>query len=406
METLYTHSAYSGICFHNGREKYTISRDPLTGRLVLFTLFIMAKEYYELLGISENATADEIKKAYRKKAMECHPDRCAGDKTKEAEFKKINEAYSVLSDPQKKANYDRFGSADGMGGFGGFGGGFQGGFDASDLGDIFSSFFGGGFGGGGRRRRADIGEDIEIRMKISLEDAIRGTSRKIAYDRKTTCHTCDGKGGKTKTCTQCGGSGSIRERVQTVFGVMEQTRTCPTCHGTGEEITEKCTSCGGQGKTTEKREKTIEVPKGIEDGMSIKMREEGHAGKDGSGDLYVTFSVPTEEAGLSRKGSDLHYTVRISPAEAALGVTKTVTLPILGKKEFSLRAGTQTGEEVVFRGEGLHRVDGGRTGNLILHVLVDIPTKLSADQKKLYEALLVAEGGKPKKGWLEELFGG
>lgn len=205
------------------------------------------------------------------------------------------------------------------------------------MGDIFSSFFGGGFGSGRTRRRADVGEDIEIRMKISLEDAIRGVSRKVEYDRFSPCHSCDGKGGKTKTCEKCDGSGTIRERIQSVFGVMEQSRVCPNCHGTGEEITQECEKCHGQKKMKTKIEKTIEVPAGIEDGMSIKMRDEGHEGRDGKGDLYITFVVPNEEAGLSRRGADLYYTAWISPAEAVLGIEKTINIPILGKKKIEIK---------------------------------------------------------------------
>lgn len=365
----------------------------------------MAKEFYELLEVAENASEMEIKKAYRKKAMEYHPDRNPWNAEAEAKFKKINEAYSVLSDPQKRANYDRFGSADGMGGFGGYGGWFSGGFDASDLGDIFSQFFGGGFGGNSRRRRADMGEDIEIRMKISLEDAIKGVSRKIEYDRKKMCTTCDGKGGERTTCAKCHGSGQIRDRIQTMFGVMEQTRTCDECGGQGTTITNACETCHGEGKITEKMTKTIEVPKGIEDGMSIKMREEGHEGRDGKGDLYITFAVPSEEAGLKRKNADLYYTLKISPAEATLGVKKTINIPILGKKELEIDAGTQFGDEIVFRGEGLENLSqNGKKWNLVIVLEVEIPKKISDDQKKLYEAILLSEGTKPKKGWLEELF--
>ena len=365
----------------------------------------MAKEFYEILEISETATETEIKKAYRKKAMEFHPDRNPGNAEAEAKFKKINEAYATLSDPQKKANYDRFGSADGMGGFGGFGGGFQGGFDPSDFGDIFSSFFGGGFGGG-RRHRADVGEDIEIRMKISLEDAIRGVTRKVEFERNISCETCHGKGGDTETCSHCNGSGHVRERMQTVFGVMEQTRTCGECHGTGEKIIHECKTCHGSGKISEKTEKVVEVPRGIEDGMSVKIRDEGHRGRDGNGDLYINFSVPNEEGGLKRQGTNLHYNVEISPAEAALGTKRMIMIPILGKKELDIRAGTQPNEEIIFKGEGLQSLEyHSKAGNLIIHLIVDIPKRLSADQKKLYEALLIAEGGKPKKGWLEELFG-
>ncbi|MBX9808840.1 J domain-containing protein [Candidatus Gracilibacteria bacterium] len=371
----------------------------------------MQFEYYSILSISREATPEEIKKAYRKKAMELHPDRHGGDKQKEAEFKKLNEAYGVLSDDQKKAHYDRHGTMDnhGHGGFGGFGGGFQGGFDAGDLGDIFSSFFGGGFGGqtGGRsRKRADIGEDIEMRLRISLEDSILGGTRKIEFERSTTCHHCSGKGGKTETCKSCNGHGQVRERVQTVFGVMEQARACGTCGGKGEKIIEKCTYCHATGKIKEKIEKTIDIPKGIENGMTIKLRGEGNKGNDGNGDLYITFTVPENEGGLARDGADLHYSVRISPAEAVLGSERTLDLPILGKRSIDIKAGTQHGLVIAFRDEGMERLDrkGGK-GSLMIHIEVDIPSKLSSDQKKLYEALLQSEGGKMKKGWMEEFFG-
>lgn len=273
------------------------------------------------------------------------------------------------------------------------------------MGDIFSSFFGGGFGGG-RRHRADVGEDIEIRMKISLEDAIRGVTRKVEFERNISCETCHGKGGDTETCSHCNGSGQVRERMQTVFGVMEQTRTCGECHGTGEKIVHECVTCHGSGKISEKAEKVVEIPRGIEDGMSVKIRDEGHRGRDGNGDLYITFSVPNEEGGLTRQGTNLHYNVEISPAEAALGTKRTIVIPILGKKELNIRAGTQPNEEIIFKGEGLQSLEyHSKAGNLIVHLVVDIPKRLTADQKKLYEALLIAEGGKPKKGWLEELFG-
>ena len=361
----------------------------------------MQFEYYSLLEIERTATADEIKRAYKKKAMELHPDRHGGDKTKEAEFKKVNEAYSVLSDEGKKAHYDRHGTMDGHGTMWGFGG-FQWGFDAGDLGDIFSQFFGGGFWGG-HRRSADIGDDIEIRMSISLEDAIRGNMRKIEYKKRTLCEDCDGHGGKTKTCHTCGGKGQVREQVRTVFGIIEQARECPTCHGRWVEITEKCSTCHGKWHTDITIKKDIEIPRGIENGMSIKMRGEGHAGQDGNGDLYITFEVPEKEGWLVRDGADLHYTLRLSPAEAALGCEKTIEIPILGKKSIDIKHGTQWGETLRYKGEGLERVDRrGMTGDLIIHYVIDIPTKLSSDEKKLYSALLELQWGKKAPKWFFE----
>ncbi len=364
----------------------------------------MSKEYYIILWVIETASSDEIKKAYRKKAMEVHPDRHGGDKIKEAEFKKLNEAYGVLSDNQKKAHYDRHGTMDNHGQWGWSGGWFAQGFDV-DLGDIFSSFFG-GWGGARARSRADIGEDIEMRLRISLEDAILGVSRKIEFDRSTTCHHCSGKGWKTEKCHTCHGHGQVRERVQTVFGVMEQARPCGTCHGKWEKITEKCSYCHASGKIREKVEKTIDIPKGIDNAMTIKLRAEGNRWNDGHGDLYITFTVPENEGGLKREGSDLHYSVHISPAEAALGSEQLIDLPILGKRTLDIKAGTQHGLVIVFRDEGMERLDRKwGSGSLKIHIEISIPTKLSSDQKRLYEALLQSEGWKMKKWWMEEFFG-
>jgi molecular chaperone DnaJ len=366
----------------------------------------MSKEYYQILGVDENASADEIKKSYRKKAMEVHPDRHGGDKAKEAEFKKLNEAYSVLSDETKKANYDRFGSAEGMGGGGGFGG-FQWGFDV-DLGDIFSSFFGGGMGWGGRGRRSEVGADIEIKLQISLEDAIRGSNRQVSYKKKIHCHTCNSTGWKTEKCATCNGNGQVRARVQTMFGVIEQAQTCGSCSGRGERVIEKCSACHGDRHIIQSVDKTIDIPAGIEDGMSIKLRDEGHEGKDGNGDLYITFLVPEKEGGLERDGTDLHYTVGISPAAGAIGQASMIDIPIIGKKPLDIKAGTQGGTTIRFREEWLPRLDRKwQKGDLIIHIEIEIPTKLSSDQKALYEALLKTEWGKKmKKWWLEEIFGG
>ncbi len=366
----------------------------------------MEFEYYSLLEISRDANPDEIKKAYRKKAMELHPDRHGGDKEKEKQFKKLNEAYETLSDSQKKAHYDRFGSMDGHGqsGFGGF----QGGFESGDLGDIFSSFFGGGFSSGwARGRRRDIWEDIEVSLSISFEEALRWGTRDISYEKSSDCHHCNGKWGITETCHTCHGTGQIREQVRTVFGIMEQSRVCHTCHGTGQKIVTKCEVCHGKKKMGSKVEKTIDIPLGIENGMSVKMRWEGHTGHDGNGDLYISFRVPESENGLVREGADIHYTVSISPAEAVLGVARLIEIPIIGKKPLDVSAGTQSGTTHTFRDEWFTRLDRrGVRWNLVLHIEVEIPKKITSDQKRLYEAILQSEWGKTKKGWLEDLFWG
>ncbi len=364
----------------------------------------MSYEYYSTLGIERNASTEEIKKAYRKKAMECHPDRHAGDKVKEAEFKKVNEAYATLSDAQKKSMYDQFWTSEwAQGWFGGFGG-FQWGFDV-DLGDIFESFFGGS--GGRGRKRADIGEDIEMRIKISLEDAIRGTSRLVEFKRKSRCESCGGNGAKNgtaiKTCDTCRGSGQVRQRMQTVFGVMEQAVTCPDCRGSWKIISEKCHDCHGKWLQETLVKKDIDVPAGMENGMSIKIRGEWHVGSDGSGDLYIAFEIPDREAGLTRAGADLHYEVKLSPAEAVLGSEKSVDIPVLGKKNITVKSGTQHNTEILYKHEGMPSVQKKwARGHLIVHLVIDIPTKLSNDEKKLYTALLELQGGKKAGKWFFE----
>ena len=365
----------------------------------------MQYAYYSLLEIERTASADEIKKAYRRKAMEVHPDRHGGDKNKEAEFKKLNEAYSTLSDEQKKAHYDRHGTMDGHGNMGGFGG-FQWGFDGVDLGDIFSSFFGWGMGGWARGRRADIGDDIEIKMSLSLEDAIRWNTRKVEFKRRTACDTCHGKWGKTTACDTCRGTGQVREQVRTVFGVIEQARVCGTCGGTGEKIMEKCGSCHGKKYHDTLIKKDIEIPAGIENGMSIKIRGEGHGGGDGSWDLYVAFEVPDREGGLERDGHTLHYSVKLSPAEATLGCEKVIEIPVIGKKTLDVKHGTQWDDSVKYTGEWLARLDRrGAKGDLIIHYIIDIPSKPSSDEKKLYSALLEIQSGKTQeKWWLDNFF--
>jgi molecular chaperone DnaJ len=369
----------------------------------------MAFEYYDILGISREASADEIKKAYRKKAMECHPDRHAGDKTKEAEFKKVNEAYSTLSDESKKAAYDRFGSADpAWWGFWWFGG-FQWGQWFDGFGDIFESFFGGGTRWW-RGKSREIGEDIEIRMNISLEDAIRGTSRFVEFKRKSSCESCGGNGAKNgtaiKTCSTCQWSGQVRERMQTIFGTIEQVVACHVCGGSGKTITEKCDTCHGKWWQEVVVKKDIDVPAGIENGMSIKIRNEWHTGKDGNGDLYITFEIPDREGGLVREGMDLHYDVRISPAEATLGTEKIIDIPILGKKTLSIKAGTQQDSEILFKQEWIESIQRKWSKwHLIVHLVIDIATKISHEERRLYEALLECQWGKKmEKWWLDSIF--
>ncbi len=355
----------------------------------------MAYEYYATLGVQKTASADEIKRAYRKKAMELHPDRTKGDKTKEAEFKKVNEAYAVLSDPQKKAAYDRTGTT-GPAGFEGFpGGGFSADFDFSE---IFEQFFGGGFPGGGRggARRREVGADIEIRIRIPFEKSIRGGTEEISFERRTVCPDCGGsgaeKGHDPKTCPDCGGSGRVRQRMQTVFGTMEQTASCPRCHGTGKFVNHPCRHCRGERYVVFKTKKTVDVPAGIEDGMTVKLRGEGHEGKDGNGDLYLHFSVPEEDRGLRREGADLHYALDLDPAEMVLGCKKKISIPVVGEREIEVKAGSQHGRAVRFKGEGAHRLPNGGKGDLVVTLRVRIPESPSAKERDLYTEIAKEKG--------------
>lgn len=350
----------------------------------------MAYEFYSILGVSRDVSAEELKRAYRKKAMEVHPDRHGGDKEKERLFKEVNEAYATLSDPQKRAHYDRFGTADAGGGFGG-----QGGFGVDmDFSDIFESFFGGGFQNGGTRRKSGgvEGEDIEIRMKLSFSEALSGVKKTFSYSRKVVCDECNGSGAKKGTepreCSHCHGSWHIRKRTQTIFGVMEQTGLCDYCHGTGKIIVDKCNVCHGEQRQTLKSEKEIEVPSGIDDGMTIKLRGEGNMGIGSkNGDIYITFSVPSEIDGLSREDTNLLYTLEIDPVEAILGVKKIVKLPVLGDRTIEIKAGTQYGEVLKFKWDGVKHVSKDTKGDLYVNIHVKIPTRPTKKERELYRAI-------------------
>jgi molecular chaperone DnaJ len=375
----------------------------------------MAYELYSLLGVDQNASADEIKKAYRKKAMELHPDRHKGDKTKEAEFKKINEAYSVLSDPQKKAGYDRFGTTDGPGG-GGFWW-FQWGFGQEfDVGDIFSSFFWGGFDGGfwgGGRRKKEVGGDIEIRVDISFKESYLGVKKEVSFIKKILCSDCHGTGAAhwkdgLSTCPDCSGSGKVKRRMQTMFGVVEQVAACERCNGTGQVIKEVCSTCKGKKTVQKQHSRTIDIPAGIDNEMSIKLRDEGHEWKDGSGDLYVQFQVPESSENFIREESDLIYVLDLDPVECVLGTKKQLVLDFLPSREVDIKPGTESGTELVFRWEGFPSISQRWTpkGDFIVRFHLVIPKKLTKKERELYEALANEKklDTYNSKGFFEKLF--
>ena len=353
------------------------------------------KDYYATLGVERNATADEIKKAYRQLAKKYHPDLNKDDESAAQKFKDVNEAYQILSDDTKRAQYDQFGSSAfdgtgggaGYGGFGGFGGGFE---------DIFESFFGGGMSS--RRRGPQRGSDIEVSLRIEFEDAAFGVKRDITINRYEYCDTCEGSGAKKgtgkKTCTACGGSGQIR---RSLGGFMNIT-TCPHCGGTGEIIEEPCEDCRGTGKVLKKRTISINIPAGINDGQTITLYGQGNVGDPGAqaGALLVYVRVKPHKR-FKRDGADLYLDMPISFGQAALGCELQV--PTLeGDVKYKIPAGTQTGTVFRLREKGIQYLRQDRKGDLYVEVNVEIPRKLTDRQKELIAELEGLSTVDTKKG--------
>lgn len=357
------------------------------------------KDYYSILGVSKDASDDEIKHAYRKLSKKWHPDINKAPDA-EAKFKEINEAYETLSDPQKRANYDQYGSADGAGaGFGGAGG--QGGFGNFDGGsgfgfdDIFSQFFGGG------QQRADPsaprqGRDLQYQMTLEFEEAIFGKKTEIKYNREAQCKTCHGTGAKPGTspvtCSNCGGRGYVVTETNTPLGRMQSRQTCPLCHGTGKEIKEKCPTCGGRGKTDERHTLEVKVPAGIDDGQQMRLQGQGEAGDNGGpyGDLYIVFRVkPSKD--FTRDGSTIYVNQDITFARAALG-GKIHVKTVHGDVELKVPAGTQTGTTFRLKGKGAPRLRGNGNGDERVTVNVVTPKALNKEQKIALEAFAKASG--------------
>jgi len=353
----------------------------------------MAKrDYYEVLGVGKSASADELKKAFRKKAVEFHPDR-GGD---EAKFKEVNEAYEVLKDSGKRQRYDQFGHA-GVGGaaggggdpFAGYGGQGQNiNFDFGDLGlgDIFSSFFGGQQQGGRQQRRR--GEDVGTAVDISFEEAIFGTEVTIKYSSHVACEHCKGTtvepGHEMKNCETCGGRGQVNQAVRTIFGNIQQAVICPTCHGAGKVPEKVCTVCHGKGTQHKQRELQIKVPAGIDDGTTIRLREQGNAMARGeTGDLYVDVRVKPHKQ-FTREGDLVLSNESIGMVEAALG-TEIEVDTVDGPVRMKVPAGTQSGTDFKLSGHGVTHMRGSGRGAHIVTVTVQTPTKLSKEQKELLE---------------------
>jgi len=363
------------------------------------------RDYYDVLGCNKGAPISELKAAYRKLAMEVHPDRNPGDHTAEAKFKEINEAYDVLKDDQKRAAYDRFGHAafeqGGPGGFGGngFHGGFGGGNPFEDISDVFESIFG-DMMGGGRGRKANRGGDLRYNLAISLEEAFRGSRAEIKVPSAVACDTCKGSGAEAgtsaETCPTCGGHGKVRASQ----GFFTIERTCPQCQGRGKIVRKPCKTCGGAGHVQKERTLKVDIPPGVEDGTRIRLSGEGQAGFGGgpNGDLYVFLSVGQHPL-FQRDGHDLHCRVPVSFVTAALG--GTVEVPTLdgGKTPVKVSEGTQTGRQFRIRGKGMPVLRGnGLCGDLFVEIFVETPVKLSKAQKELLRQFedAKAEGCQPE----------
>ncbi|MCQ2772613.1 MAG: molecular chaperone DnaJ [Bacilli bacterium] len=362
------------------------------------------RDYYEILGLSKGATADEIKSAYRKLAKQYHPD-INKDPDAPKKFEEIQEAYDVLKDDQKRQQYDQFGHAafeQGAGGnpygAGGFGGA---GFNAEDLGDIFSSFFGGGRRSGRASSGPRKGEDTLYRIKIDFMDSINGRKITIPLSYDEQCPHCHGSGAESpsdvSTCPNCRGTGTVRTRQQTIFGTMESQGTCPSCHGTGKKVTKTCHECGGSGYKRIKKDIEVSIPAGISNGQQIRIAGKGDRGINGgeNGDLYVEVQVKAHSS-FKREGDDIHIEVPLSFVDAALGAEIEVDT-VYGKVAVDIPAGTQPDAVLKLRGKGVKNLRNGNPGDQYLHMKLKTPEKLSRSQKQLLEQLREEMGGKKKK---------
>jgi len=357
------------------------------------------RDYYEVLGVQKGASADEIKKAYRKVAMQYHPDRNQGDAAAEDKFKEAAEAYEVLSDTNKKAQYDRFGHAGMSGAAGGNGGGFGGGMRMEDIfsnfgdvfgDDMFGSFFGGGRQGGGRNG-GSRGSNLRVKLKMNYAEIAHGATKKIKVKKHVHCSTCNGSGAKDKNsvqnCNTCGGSGQVRRVQSTFLGQMQTVTACPTCHGQGQTITAKCGSCKGEGRVYGEETITIEVPAGVQDGMQLSMSGKGNVGERGGqpGDLLILIEEE-KHAELVRDGNDVQYVLPLSFYDVIVG-TQVEVPTIDGKAKIKIPAGTQSGKIFRLKGKGFPEVQGYNKGDQLVQVKVWTPQHLNDEERKAIEKL-------------------
>ncbi|PWJ44138.1 molecular chaperone DnaJ [Sediminitomix flava] len=376
----------------------------------------MAKrDYYEVLGLSRDASESEIKKAYRKIAIKYHPDKNPGDKEAEEKFKEAAEAYEVLSNADKKQRYDQFGHQGVDGDFG------AGGMNMDDIFSHFGDIFGGGgfgggfgdfFGGGGRGqggRRVRKGSDLRITLKLTLEEIANGVEKKVKIKRYVTCPTCNGNGAKDgsslKTCHTCNGTGQTRKVVNTMLGQMVSTQTCPTCEGEGQIVESKCETCNGDGRVYKEEVLNIKIPAGVTEGMQLTMSGKGNMPKRGgvAGDLLIVIKE-VEEKELIRDGVNVHYDLHISFVDAVLGTSVEVPT-INGKVKVPIEPGTQSGKVLRLRGKGIKEINGYGHGDQLIHVNVYTPTKVSSEERDILEGLKDSPNFDPhKQGKKEEGF--
>lgn len=377
------------------------------------------RDFYEILGVEKNASADEIKKAYRKVAMQFHPDRNPGDKQAEEKFKEAAEAYEILSDGDKKAKYDRYGHqafGPGMGG----GGGFQGGMNMNDIfsqfGDIFGDggggspfdqFFGGG-GGRGRRGTGTRGSNLRVKIKLTYEEMANGVNKTIKVKKYVGCNTCGGSGAKDKgsvqTCPKCGGSGQERKLTQTFLGQMQTVVTCTNCNGEGSVVTAKCGNCKGEGRVYGEEQISVDIPAGVQEGMQLSMGGKGNAGERGGapGDLIILIEEEAHKE-LQRDGLNVAYELHISFPDAVFGTTAEVPT-IDGRAKIKIPAGTQSGKIFRLKGKGFPEVNGYGRGDQLIHVNIWTPQNVSGDERTMLEKLSSSQNFHPNPSKSDKSF--
>ena len=362
------------------------------------------RDYYEVLGVSKTASDSEIKSAYRKLAKKYHPDMNPGDKEAEAKFKEASEAYAILSDADKRRQYDQFGHAAFDGGAGGGGGGFD--FNGFDMGDIFGDIFGDFFGGGGRSRSANNGpmkgQNVRVSVHLTFEEACFGTEKEIELNIKEDCAKCHGTGAKPgtqpETCSKCGGKGQVVFTQQSLFGVVRNVQACPDCHGTGKIIKDRCPDCGGSGYISRRKKISVSIPAGIDNGQSIRIRDKGEPGINGGprGDLLVQVIVGRHPI-FQRQDYDIYSTAPITFAQAALGAEVRIKT-IDGDVMYTVKPGTQTDTRVRLRGKGVPTTRNKQVrGDHYVTLVVQVPTKMNAEQKELLKAFDQAMDGKKEE---------